>query len=489
MARNFVIAFGGTGVRCAEALAYLCASRSIREPVHVLLVDPDASNGNVDEAHAQLQRYYTLQTQVRPDPAGRAFFSTPLNPGEGPESFLWQYPNQHQQFSTLIDYSIQDPSHQQLLQLLYDQDDLDLSFEKGYIGRAHVGSLDLLRTLRRALENAAEEKPGEEANNADPLRVFFRTLRSSAQAKGETNLLVYGSVFGGTGASGLPTVPPLIQQVLPKLHENIRIGCVQMAPYFSFPEGQSRDPDSALHPLATQAALYHYAFTSSGYHRIYLVGAPDRVETSTENRPGGIDQRNRAHYVELGAALAGAHFFQTPPAAGQTAEVFASGAREAVWSSLPQGRETEVRRNLVSFATFCMLHTHFLYDDLRLAKHRGAKWTYDLSAATARTLGGQEPELEQLRDFARRFLQWADQVQATADERLFRLPERPSAGQLAQVSEGGRVDGDAYHQIIAGLNRLGRVDQPTPQGWYMDALSQSVDGFCKENYSSWWSDR
>jgi hypothetical protein len=487
MARNFVIAFGGTGVRCAEALSYLCASRSIREPVHVLLVDPDASNGNVDLAHAQLQRYYALQTQVNPDPAGRAFFSTPLNPGEGPESFLWQYPNQHQQFSTLIDYSTQHASHQQLLQLLYDQDDLDLSFEKGYIGRAHIGSLDLLRTLRRALENAAAEKEGEEANNADPLRVFFRALRASAQSKDETNLLVYGSVFGGTGASGLPTVPPLIQQVLPKLYDKIRVGCVQMAPYFSFPEGQARDPDSALHPLATQAALYHYAFASSGYHRIYLVGAPDRVETNTENRPGGIDQRNRAHYVELGAALAGAHFFQAPPAAVLSAEVFASGAREAVWTSLPHGRETNVRQNLVSFATFCLLHTHFLFDDLRSGKHRDAKWTHDLSSTTGRSLGGQEPELEQLRDFARRFLQWADQVQDTADERLFKLPERPSAGQLAEVSGGGRVDADPYHRIISGLNRLGRVNQPTAGGWYIDALSRSVDGFCRENYVSWWS--
>jgi hypothetical protein len=489
MARNFVIAFGGTGVRCAEALAYLCASRSIREPVHVLLVDPDASNGNVDLAHAQLQRYYALQNQVTPDPAGRAFFSTPLNPTEGPESFLWQYPNQHQQFSTLIDYTTQHPSHQQLLQLLYDQDDLDLSFEKGYIGRAHIGSLDLLRTLRRALEIAAAEKEGEEANSADPLRIFFRALRASAQAKGQTNLLVYGSVFGGTGASGLPTVPPLIQQVLPKLYDQIRIGCVQVAPYFSFPEGQSRDPDSALHPLATQAALYHYAFASSGYHRIYLVGAPDRVETNTENRPGGIDQRNKAHYVELGAALAGAHFFQTPPAAVSSAEVFASGVREAAWATLPQGRESDARRNLVSFATFCMLHTHFLYDDLRAGKHQGAKWTYDLAAATGRSLGGQEQELEQLRDFARRFLQWADQVQNTADEHLFKLPEKPSAAQLAEVSEGGQVDGDAYHRIIAGLNRLARVSQPTATGWYIDALSQSVDGFARDNYASWWREQ
>jgi hypothetical protein len=486
MARNFVIAFGGTGVRCAEALAYLCASRSIREPVHILLVDPDASNGNVDLAHTQLQRYYALQGQVNHDAKGSAFFSTPLNPTEGPESFLWEYPNQHQQFSTLIDYTSQHPSHQQLLQLLYDQDDLDLSFEKGYIGRAHIGSLDLLRTLKRALENAAAEKEGEESNNADPLRIFFRALRSSAQGKDETRLLVYGSVFGGTGASGLPTVPPLIQQVLPKLHDRVRIGCVQVAPYFSFPEGQSRDPDSALHPLATQAALYHYAFASSGYHRIYLVGAPDRMETNTENRPGGIDQRNRAHYVELGAALAGAHFFQTPPAAVPSSEVFASGAREAVWAALPHGREAQVRRNLVSFATFCALHTHFLFDDLRAGKHRGAKWTHDLAAVTGRTLGGQETELEQLRDFARRFLQWADQVQHTADERLFNLPERPSAGQLAELSGGGQVDGDAYHRIIARLNRLGRVNQPTATGWYIDALSRSVDGFCSDNYASWW---
>lgn len=490
MPQNFVLAFGGSGIRCVEALSYLCASRALREPLHVLLVDPDASNGNVDIVKDQLQRYYHVQQHVRAaNGDGGAFFSTPLNPGAGAESFLWQYPNQNQAFGTLIDYTGQSGGHRQLLDLLYDEDDLGLSFEKGYIGRAHIGSLDLLGTLRRAVKSATADPEAEPAPGDDPLRVFFRALRAAAQGSAGAKLLVYGSIFGGTGASGLPTVPPLIREELARVHENIEIGCVQLAPYFSFPGGQSRDPDSTLHQLSTQAALYHYAFTDTGYRRVYLVGAPDRLETNEVNRPGGIAQRNRAHYVELGAALAGAHFFGDPAQRGGGTQVFASGADSVAWEFLPHGQRVRARERLVAFATFCMLHSQYLYDDLREGRHAGAKWARDLERQTGRRLGGRETELEHLKNFALRFLEWSRDVQESvgAGTELFHVDRDAGVGALARVTEGGHRDRDPYHLLMAAFSRAGHVDETSPSGWYVHAASRAVDRFCADNYSSWWA--
>ena len=61
---NFVLAFGGTGARCAEALAHLAAARVLAEPTYVLLVDPDENNGNTQRAVDQLARYHVLHAAL-----------------------------------------------------------------------------------------------------------------------------------------------------------------------------------------------------------------------------------------------------------------------------------------------------------------------------------------------------------------------------------------------------------------------------------------
>jgi hypothetical protein len=491
MTQNFVLAFGGTGVRCLEALTYLCASRAIRAPLHVLIVDPDAANGNVSDALSQLQRYHVIQKLLGSERSRSAFFGTPLNAETSSDSFRWQYPAQNQSFGTLIDVNNQSAEHKGLLELLYDDSDLALSFEQGYVGRAHIGSLDLIQTLGKALQQAADQP--EEAEAKDPLRIFFRALRSAAQTD-KANLLVLGSVFGGTGASGLPAVPPLIRKVLPKLHHRINIGSVLVAPYFTFGEGGEEDPDSALHPLATQAALYHYAYTDVGYNRMYLVGAPQPRETNAENKRGGMDQRNRAHYVELAAALAAAHFIENPPQQPESAEVMASGATRLDWSDLPFANDSELRKNLVSFTTFCMLHGNYLYEDLRDGRHRGSKWNQDLMTELKlpNGLGGQEDGLQQLNFFARRYLQWAEEVQGTTQLQeggapLLRVDSGTNTTQLATVNDGGQEGKNAYHELIARLNRTKGLDsRTTGEGWYVQALSEATENFCESHYHGWW---
>jgi len=498
MVQNFVLAFGGTGARCAEALAYLAASRSLREPTHVLLIDPDAANGNVLLAVNQLQRYHalhrTLGETATTNGAAPPFFSTPLNATHEPGSFAWEYPNRTRDFATLVDYAVQSELHRDLLTLLYDEDDLQMTFEQGYVGRAHVGSLDLFRTLSRAIARARDETasgtreaiPGRTAPRTDdPLHVFFRELRTAAQGERRANLLVVGSVFGGTGASGLPAIPPLIRRVFPGLHANLNLACVQLAPYFDFDApNRPGDPDSSLHPLATQTALYHYASADAGYGRIYLLGAPSRTRTNDAN----FDQRNAAHYVELAAALAAADFFANPPRPQSAVEVVASGSTQATWSRFPFGRSVSLQQNLVSFATFCLLHLHFLQPDLAAERHVEARWAVDLARQTRSRLRGGEAELNILREFCFRFLDWARQVQRTTDVPLFRIPDSPGEAALGQVTDGANGRGDAYHRIYAGLSKGGRINQGAPSGWYLAAVTRAVDRFCADNYT-WWRAR
>src|SRR5687768_12361944 len=104
MTQNFVMAFGGTGARCAEAITYLLASRTLLQPAHIILVDPDQTNGNVKETLWQLQRYAEIHRELvdRSATPSSPFFSTPLNTEGGSESFIWTNPQPNVPFSSLI---------------------------------------------------------------------------------------------------------------------------------------------------------------------------------------------------------------------------------------------------------------------------------------------------------------------------------------------------------------------------------------------------
>ena len=143
------------------------------------------------------------------------------------------------------------------------------------------------------------------------LREFLIDLNIDLQTD-ETKVFVMGSVFGGTGAAGLPTIPALIEGLPDDVisrenRKRLRYGCAMMTPYFSFPKGSSSNAgpgtDSATHAIATQAALLHYAHVPPGYQHVYFVGAPAKPQTNTSNVVGGQDQTNNPHYAELIAAL------------------------------------------------------------------------------------------------------------------------------------------------------------------------------------------
>jgi hypothetical protein len=483
MTQNFVMAFGGTGARCVEALTYLAASNAVQAPLHLLIVDPDETNGNVGEALKQLRRYHTIQEQVRPstDAETPPFFSTRLNTDLGSDSYFWANPSPNVEFGSLINYAAHDADARALLDLLYDKEDMRLTFEKGYIGRAHIGSLDLMRTLRDQITTAA----ADERDRPDSMLQFFRKLRAATQQPGGARLIVFGSVFGGTGASGLPAVPPLLRSVLLSgLQRDLSIACVQVTPYFSFPPGGEEDPDSALHPLATQAALYHYSLTDTGYDRIYLVGAPGREQSNRNNVVGGDAQRNMAHYVELAAALAAAHFFAAPPPAGG-AEVMACGAEEVRWDKLPFEKESDLRRRLVSFGTFCLMHARFLGPEMQERRHIGSRWMDVLTAREGRRLGGQEGVLRDLQDFSERALTWARELQRIDGVDLFALPEQQSEQALASVARGG-TSRKPYHEIYSRLTATPDLkQQETGPGWYIEALTKASTQYSDSIYQGW----
>lgn len=509
---NFVLAFGGTGARCAEALAYLAASRAIRAPMYILLVDPDEQNGNTQLASEQLGRYHKLHSLVDQPAQGQAasFFSTPLNviPGDvaasdGGDSFFWKYGSAALAWKDIIKYK--DGSGKGIdgvYDLLYDESDMAMTFESGYVGRSHIGALDVFLTFRQAMAGGEGKKE---------ISRFLTQLESAAKAnEGGARLVVVGSIFGGTGASGLPAIPPFLAEHLKfkDLAGVLRIGCVQIAPYFSFSASDDPEmPDSRLHPVVTQSALFHYGTTPVGYDRVYLLGAPELPSTN-EGQPvsGGPEQLNRAHYAELAAGLAVTHFFRDPPAAragkASAPTVWASYSNSTDYSDFPEASSTELRRNLVSFATTCALHAIFIAPDL--ANRTRDEFMKVMERQLGVSIEVGNPDFKSFTEFSTRFLAWIIEVNERAPQLL-----TPGFAKTVRALLGGPVEGmsrapesllaevapnsirgtrSPYKELLHDrMNAIkqGDIVQSRPMGFYLDRLTWATDDYCKKTYQSW----
>lgn len=325
MAQNYLIAIGGTGSRCVEAVVYLAAAGLFQSPIHMPIIDPDQNKGNSVKARQIITDYHALHLAQQPAQAqlktwtglggtklpGAKLFRAAIHhqsgPGSGQYPIFWHNPNSAQRrFGEVIEYQAQRKELKDFLNLFYEPTDLEMVLDVGYRGRTNVGAV----ALKQDLEGTAPI-----ANSG--LREFLTNLNIDLQGE-EARVFVMGSVFGGTGAAGLPTVPALIKQLPGKVisHDNrkrLRYGCAMMTPYFSFPKGNNSSTgpgtDSARHAVATQAALLHYAHVPPGYQHVYFIGAPARPQTNSANVVGGQNQANAPHYAEMVAALAAWEFF------------------------------------------------------------------------------------------------------------------------------------------------------------------------------------
>ncbi|HEV7904651.1 MAG TPA: hypothetical protein VGO96_12480, partial [Pyrinomonadaceae bacterium] len=63
---HYFIGVGGTGARCMEAVLYLAACGLFTENLHILLIDPDANNGNSSGAEGLMEYYYQVHRERQP---------------------------------------------------------------------------------------------------------------------------------------------------------------------------------------------------------------------------------------------------------------------------------------------------------------------------------------------------------------------------------------------------------------------------------------
>lgn len=514
MHKDFVIAIGGTGARCLEALIYLAAAGLFTRPLQVLIIDPDQNNGNSLRTKKILPLYHELHGCEQPigikqralitkgqklsEPTlFQAAINADNHAANSQYPFFWQDPNQNDRlFSEAIDYPSLSTDFQTFLKLFYEEKDLSMKMGKGYRGRPNVGAVTLATDLKRTV-----------TRRGNGLFEILDSIRADIKSN-TVRVFVFGSVFGGTGAAGLPTIPELLHEQFEERggSAKLRFGCAMMTPYFSFEKGQDADgptPDSDLHQVATQAALLHYSNVPPSYQHAYVIGAPDLRDSVAGHHAGGEYQENESHYAEIIAALAARDFFSLKEINPNDHQLHYADAPEISWSSLPisanvENGAREIKHKLVAFTTLAYLYKNILYVDLKDHRWRSKQaWYKDNFTKRELALENHGQTLDQLNTFATSYLSWLKMVGESAAEKnnpLFnwgalsqdgRDAERELGRLTVQESEESpRYVSQAFGRIMEKLNHYypNYENKVHPVGLLMYLLNQATLQFSIENY-------
>jgi hypothetical protein len=135
-------------------------------------------------------------------------------------------------------------------------------------------------------------------------------LFANAFVPGDRVFLI-GSIFGGTGAAGMPWLLKALRSHTSQAGaagaiRNAAIGALMVLPYFKLQEEATSRIDSNAFITKTKAALSYYSRHVRDFNAVYYIS--DSALTSYANHESGAQQSNDAHVVELLGALAILHF-------------------------------------------------------------------------------------------------------------------------------------------------------------------------------------
>lgn len=302
----FIFAIGGTGERVLRSFTMLMAAgvEALHNyEVYPIILDYDKDNGDKARTVGLLQNYAAVHSaafgkhgEIGGDPnAAGTFFASKLVAMQGLQDYVWPFqpPKDQTQFCQYIGkYSLTGPElmkTEELLHTLYDESagndtELNLDMTVGFKGNPNIGSV-VFHELRDAKQ--------------------FTTFRGIYQPGSGDLVVVIGSLFGGTGASGIPEIVAAIDS----LHLNgTKIAIVPVLPYFSPMDSPGGTIQARRFNAKTKAALKYYQ--ESGIldmvKKAYYVGYSN--PTLVPYCEGASEQLNNANIVELAAAAMIADF-------------------------------------------------------------------------------------------------------------------------------------------------------------------------------------
>lgn len=288
---TIVVGIGGTGAKCVEAVTHLAASGHAPKNIYAILIDQDRKNGNVQRCINALKAYDDLCKEA--NAPRKWFFSSTFSLFD---KLLPLVPHEESKnFGAAIGLPDMTPNEQAVTRTLFLPCELNETLDAGYKKRAHMGSL----LIQQMLDSEDQKKAAEEGLN------FVIDKVSKIE---KPHVVVYGSLFGGTGASGIVKVGKYFRDKM----SNAIVKGVFLTPYFVIGKGSEQDKDANLvksdaDMQAVRIALQMYRDEiENSFHYVYVIGSEisqlDGEVATKDAKYGGKDQTNPSHVFELAAA-------------------------------------------------------------------------------------------------------------------------------------------------------------------------------------------
>lgn len=320
----YLLAIGGTGNKILEALVYACANDALflpgakghKEPlsaVHALIVDVDAACGNTTRAKQAAEHYEAMRTVFEATRTPRRGFHTRLH--------VERWNMNLARRATSVSGMVHNHRRDRLLaEALFSQTEADLEYSEGFRGHPDLGVL-FFADLLSGLEDLAK------SGQPDEMLSMLRRMSAELESGDTVRVMLVGSIFGGTGASGIPIISRFLRERFRAETDRFILSAVLMLPYFEVPPSAADETmeivvRSAAFLDKARTALQYYGMEGmirSGvadkhgvYDALYLLGLPrEAFVTQRIYSTGSQSQENDAHLLEWLAVRCAAQFFRT----------------------------------------------------------------------------------------------------------------------------------------------------------------------------------
>lgn len=319
----FIFAIGGTGARALRSLCFCLASGMYKVNKNLeivpMIIDYDATNGDKTRAVEALGDYMKLHdaayenNDIAIKDEYRNFFMPRIsylkdvstrngNPSLYIDStfeftFNGSTSSNKGTFAQYLDVNTMTGDKSttaDLLHALYNDADitdpdypyteLNLDMEKGFKGNPNIGTVVFDKI-------AASPEFDVFAKNFDPHN---------------DRAFVIGSIFGGTGSSGIPQMINAIRNHNVTGFNDCKIGATIVMPYFKVDTPKKGGAiNSNIFKSKQKAALGYYDLMQHEFNlsATYYVAEQDNLQTVLKYCEGNDAQRNNAHIVEMLMAL------------------------------------------------------------------------------------------------------------------------------------------------------------------------------------------
>lgn len=273
-----IFCIGGSGLRVFRSMLMLMASGYDIEKYKIqpYLVDPHLQSEELSEVTDLITKYKSIWEDTN-----EGFFRMPVIADLNNLNVMNSSRINNKSFGAFIKKSEYTPgsSEAMLIDMLYSVKNIETSMSVGFKGSPNVGCVVFQDFINSQWFSSF--KPG---NN--------------------DKILLIGSLFGGTGSSGIPAIAAGIK----RKSRDIKVGVIALTSYYELSEpeenAEHKDISSQNFEPKSYAALSFYKENSGNFDRFYVFG--DSLKKKIPYNEAS--QGNDAHFIELVASLAAKDF-------------------------------------------------------------------------------------------------------------------------------------------------------------------------------------